>query len=161
MKKFIVGSIIGGVVGVIAGIIAYDKSLKDDLTDGKCSCVKNEESEGCTCSCGNNSDFVHADYSLDTYKRFERQMGLYPGAEIKHFKRDLLPYKDDDKAYLYIYDGLAVSTEDGETKLCIYHEDKDNGKTWVRPALEFFGNVDEKKYPELKGKKRFEVYTEA
>ncbi len=157
MKKFLLGSLLGYVVGTVAGIIVYDKSLKEDLNDGKCSCVKNAKSDGCTHSCGNDPDFVQEDYSLDTYKRFESQMGLYPGAKIKHFKRDLFPYKDDDKKYLYIYDGLAVSTEDGETKLCIYHEDKDFGKTWVRPALEFFGDVDEKKYPELKGKKRFEV----
>ena len=161
MKKLLTSGILGCAVGFIAGMIAYDKSLKDDLTDGKCSCVKNDKSEGCTCNCGSDLKLVPMDYSLDTYKGFESQMCLYPGAKIKHFKRDLLPYKDDDRAYLYIYDGLAVSTEDGETKLCVYHEDKDNGKTWVRPAREFFENVDEKKYPELKGKKRFTVYVGA
>ena len=159
MKKLLTGGILGCAVGFIAGMIVYDKSINDDLNDDKCSCVKHAKSNGCKHDCENNSECEHKDYSLDTYKRFEKQMGLYKGAKIKHFKRDLLPYGADDRLYMYIYDGLAVSTEDGETKLCIYHEDKEDGKTWARPAIEFFGNVDEKKYPGLKGKKRFELYT--
>lgn len=65
-----------------------------------------------------------------------KQNGIY-----KHFKGD----------YMYVI-GVGKHTETMEDVVVYTHK----GKIWVRPIDMFLGEVDHKKYPDVKQKYRFE-----
>lgn len=75
------------------------------------------------------------------------------GEVYKHFKRDPeLPCTDN--SYLYIVKDLAQHTETHEV-LVIYQALYSPFTTYARPLEMFMSMVDEEKYPEHKGERRF------
>lgn len=59
------------------------------------------------------------------------------------------------KGRIYIVTDLAVNTESNEI-MVIYKCFADPIVTWCRPLSMFTSDVDRKKYPDIKQKKRFE-----
>ena len=64
----------------------------------------------------------------------------------KHFKGDS-----------YLVEDIALSSEDGKTVFVIYRKLYDDGGLYIRELGDFMGDVDHKKYPDVKQKKRFEL----
>ena len=81
------------------------------------------------------------------------------GTVVKHFKRELLSEYDKKytSKYLYLIEGTAMHTENGE-ELVIYKSLSEDMKIYARPASMFYGLVDKEKYPDIKQKYRFEEY---
>lgn len=83
------------------------------------------------------------------------------GDVVKHFKREMLGQPMN--LYLYKIISVAIHTESKE-KLVIYQALYENDKMGVhfdiyaRPYNMFMGEVDKKKYPNIKQKYRFEKY---
>lgn len=87
-----------------------------------------------------------------------------PGDIVRHFKRELL---DDENTtqYLYVIIGTAAHTETGE-KLMLYKPLYGpppclaGVDVAARPYDMFMSEVDREKYPDVKQKYRFELYSE-
>lgn len=83
------------------------------------------------------------------------------GDIVQHFKRETLGQPMN--LYLYVIKDIAVHTESGE-RLVIYQALYENDAmgvrlgTYARPYNMFMGEVDHKKYPNIKQKYRFEKY---
>ena len=64
------------------------------------------------------------------------------------------------KGKIYVVIDIAVHTETDEI-MVVYKRFLDSLVTWCRPLEMFMSDVDHKKYPDVKQKKRFErMYTE-
>lgn len=75
---------------------------------------------------------------------------------VKHFKRETIEDKSSNK-YLYLILGDAIYTTTGR-KIILYQSLEDN-TIYGRPLEEFVSEVDHIKYPSIKQRYRFEVYT--
>ena len=64
----------------------------------------------------------------------------------KHFKGDY-----------YLVEDIAVSSEDGKTPFVVYRKLYGDGGLYIRELGDFMSDVDHKKYPDVKQKKRFEL----
>ena len=71
-----------------------------------------------------------------------------PGQVYRHFKGNI-----------YRVIALADHSETGET-LVIYKRDDSNEKAYARPLDMFMSEVDRKKYPDVKDRYRFTLYSE-
>ena len=88
---------------------------------------------------------------------------LEVGDVVQHFKRETLT----QPANLYLYKILAIAehTESHEM-LVVYqalYQDENLGVNWgyyARPYEMFMGEVDKKKYPNIKQRYRFEKFEE-
>ena len=86
-----------------------------------------------------------------------------PGDVVMHFKREVLEDKDNTQ-YLYMIVGTAIHTETGE-KLMLYKPlygpppCLSRGDVAARPYDMFMSEVDHEKYPNVKQKYRFELYS--
>lgn len=79
--------------------------------------------------------------SVDTFAKLKDSM---VGRRYKHFKGGI-----------YIVTDIAVHAESDEI-MVIYKCFTDALVTWCRPLSMFTSDVDRKKYPDIKQKKRFE-----
>ena len=85
---------------------------------------------------------------------------LHAGDIVQHFKRETLSKKDRDKnKYLYKIVGIAKHTETEET-VVVYQSLYGDFEMYVRPYDMFMGEVDKKKYPDIKQTYRFEKVKE-
>jgi len=75
---------------------------------------------------------------------------------VKHFKRETIEDKSSNK-YLYLILGDAIYTKTGR-KIVLYQSLEDN-TIYGRPLEEFVSEVDHIKYPSIKQRYRFEIYT--
>ena len=75
---------------------------------------------------------------------------------VKHFKRETIEDKSSNK-YLYLILGDAIYTTTGR-KIVLYQSLEDN-TIYGRPLEEFVSEVDHIKYPSIKQRYRFEIYT--
>ncbi len=64
----------------------------------------------------------------------------------KHFKGDY-----------YLVEDIALSSEDGKTPFVVYRKLYGDGGLFSRELGDFMADVDKKKYPDVKQKKRFEL----
>ena len=64
----------------------------------------------------------------------------------KHFKGDY-----------YLVEDIALSSDDGKTPFVVYRKLYGDGGLFIRELGDFMADVDHKKYPEVKQKKRFEL----
>ena len=80
--------------------------------------------------------------SVETLEKLIKNM---VGRRYKHFK-----------GRIYIVNDIAVHTESDEI-MVIYKCFTDPLVTWCRPLSMFTSDVDRKKYPNVKQKKRFEL----
>lgn len=64
----------------------------------------------------------------------------------KHFKGDY-----------YLVEDIAISSEDNKTVFVVYRQLYGDGHLYIRELGEFLSDVDRKKYPDVKQKKRFEL----
>ncbi len=86
-----------------------------------------------------------------------------PGDIVQHFKRETIS-DTNSNTYLYQIIGTAKHTETGKT-LMIYkplYEPPpclDGADTAARPLEMFMSEVDHEKYPNIKQRYRFELYT--
>jgi len=79
-----------------------------------------------------------------------------PETIVQHFKRELISDKERaENMYLYKIKGTAIHSETRE-KLMIYQALYDDMATYVRPYDMFMGEVDHKKYPDIRQRYRFE-----
>lgn len=79
-----------------------------------------------------------------------------PGEVVRHFKYELLTEEEKSaKKYLYEIVGIAIHTET-EEHLVIYRALYGKGELFARPYESFVCEVDHKKYPHIKQKRRFE-----
>lgn len=83
--------------------------------------------------------------SVETLEKLREDM---VGRRYKHFK-----------GRIYIVKDIAVHTETDEI-MVIYKCFADQIVTWCRPLSMFTSDVDRKKYPNVKQKKRFEPLSE-
>lgn len=80
------------------------------------------------------------------------------GDIVKHFKRETLTEEElKTNKYLYVVKDLAEHTETGE-RLVIYQALYKPFQTYTRPIEMFCSEVDNKKYPNITQKYRFEKY---
>lgn len=77
------------------------------------------------------------------------------GDVVKHFKREISDITDNPDIYLYQVIDFAMHTETEES-LVIYKALYGDKKCYARPYNDFFSQVDNKKYPHIKQKYRFE-----
>lgn len=80
---------------------------------------------------------------------------FHTGDIVCHFKREL---SHEGTQYLYRIVGTAEHTETKE-KLMIYQALYGDCLTYARPYGMFMSEVDHDKYPDIKQKYRFELYT--
>ncbi len=64
----------------------------------------------------------------------------------KHFKGDY-----------YLVEDIALSSDDGKTPFVVYRKLYGDGGLFIRELGDFMADVDKKKYPDVKQKKRFEL----
>ena len=83
--------------------------------------------------------------SVETLEKLRENM---VGRRYRHFK-----------GRIYIVNDIAVHTESDEI-MVIYKCFTDPFVTWCRPLSMFTSDVDRKKYPHVKQKKRFEPLSE-
>lgn len=84
--------------------------------------------------------------SVETIEKLRVEM---VGKRYRHFK-----------GKIYVVIDIAVHTETDEI-MVVYKRFLDSLVTWCRPLEMFMSDVDHKKYPDVKQKKRFErMYTE-
>ena len=98
--------------------------------------------------------WLPADISL--IEKIDSLMSYTPHTVLQHFKRELL--NDEERAknvYLYEIIGTAIHSETGE-KMVVYKKLYGDGSLYVRPFEMFYSDVDCKKYPQIRQKKRFE-----
>ena len=78
------------------------------------------------------------------------------GDIVRHFKWETLSEEEKKQnKYIYCVRGMAQHTETGEI-LIIYQSMYPPFHTYARPIEMFFGEVDHKKYPDIKQKYRLE-----
>lgn len=82
--------------------------------------------------------------SVETLEKLREDM---VGRRYRHFK-----------GRTYIVKDIAIHTESDEI-MVIYKCFSDPLVTWCRPLSMFTSDVDRKKYPDVKQKKRFEPFT--
>ena len=58
---------------------------------------------------------------------------------------------------MYLVEDIALSSEDGKTPFVVYRKLYGDGGLYIRELGDFMGDVDHKKYPDVKQKKRFEL----
>ena len=83
----------------------------------------------------------------------EIQRDIHVGDIVRHFKREWV--SENSSEYLYKVLAFAAHTETGE-RLVIYQALYDPFKTCARPYAMFMSEVDQKKYPDIRQKYRFE-----
>lgn len=72
---------------------------------------------------------------------------IIKGAKYKHFKGG-------------IYEVIAVGYHSETQEKMVVYKDMETDKVYIRPYDMFVSDVDKKKYPNVKQKKRFELYKE-
>ncbi|MGN1024605.1 MAG: DUF1653 domain-containing protein [Lachnospiraceae bacterium] len=88
--------------------------------------------------------------------RFLEERGIHPGDVVRHFKRETLtPEEQKTGRYLYRVLGTARHTETREL-LVVYEALYGDYGLFARPLVMFAGEVDHKKYPDIRQKYRFE-----
>lgn len=83
----------------------------------------------------------------------EIQRDIHVGDIVRHFKREWV--SENSSEYLYKVLAFAAHTETGE-RLVIYQALYAPFKTCARPYAMFMSEVDQKKYPDIRQKYRFE-----
>jgi hypothetical protein len=91
---------------------------------------------------------------------------FHVGDIVQHFKRETLQQMNDVDRNIYLYKILAIA-EHTETKekMVIYQALYDNDEmgihfgVYARPYDMFMSEVDHEKYPYIKQKYRFELYS--
>ncbi len=83
----------------------------------------------------------------------EIQRDIHVGDIVRHFKREWV--SESSSEYLYKVLAFAAHTETGE-RLVIYQALYAPFKTCARPYAMFMSEVDQKKYPDIRQKYRFE-----
>lgn len=91
---------------------------------------------------------------------------FHVGDIVQHFKRETLSTMNDVDRNIYLYKILAIA-EHTETKekMVIYQALYDNDEmgihfgVYARPYDMFMSEVDHEKYPYIKQKYRFELYS--
>ena len=82
---------------------------------------------------------------------------FHPGDIVRHFKREL--GGDDPNRYLYKVIGEARHSETGE-RFMIYQALYGSFEIFIRPYEMFLSGVDHWKYPQIRQKYRFELWSE-
>ena len=89
-----------------------------------------------------------------------KNRNIKPGDIVQHFKRESVlaaGAPETDTTYLYRIVAVAEHTETGEP-LMVYQALYPDFGIYARPLDMFLGEVDRKKYPEIKQKYRFELW---
>ena len=85
------------------------------------------------------------------------ERNLHVGDIVQHFKREMVD--QNSTQYLYKIVAFAHHSETDE-QLVIYEALYPPFKVCARPYDMFMSEVDRNKYPDVKQKYRFEIYTE-
>lgn len=81
------------------------------------------------------------------------------GDIVRHFKWHTISEEEKNKnKYLYCIKSVAKHTETNE-RLVVYQAMYPPFDTYARPLEMFFSRVDHVKYPDIKQRYRFEIYT--